>query len=409
MPAELDLMPVPRRVLLTATLVACVTAAPVLVHNYLPAGWPLDVTQHAVGRDFINIWAAGRLLLEGSAATLFDVEGYVSALHRLFDPALQRHFWSYPPTSFLLALPFGAMPYGAALALWTIAGLAMFIAAARIALEPAAARSVLPLLIIAPATIINIICGQNGFLTAALLAAGFLLLERRPVLAGVFLGLLSYKPHLGIVVAPALVALGAWRAIAAATAAALALALASVIAFGLEPWRLFLTVTVPNQAVVLAAFEDGFRLMLVSPYGWFRQLGLPHGLAAGLQGAAALVTVTAVVWLVRSTKDSDIALGLVGLGAFIASPYALTYDLPIVALVIARLAVRNNGWTSGEDWLLGAAWAAPMLAIPFVLAGLPVAAPVLALAFAALCRRVICADTAQKHPIGPFIALWRRS
>ncbi len=399
----------PRRVLLIATLVACVAAAPVLVHNYLPAAWPLDVTQHAVGRDFVNIWAAGRLLLEGNAETLFNVEGYVSALYRLFDPALQRHFWSYPPTSFLLAFPFGSMPYGAALAVWTVVGLAIYVAAACIGIERTAARNVSLLLLISPAAIINVMCGQNGFLTAALLAAGFLLLDRRPIFSGICLGLLSYKPHFGIVVVPALIALGAWRAIVAATVAALALALASVAAFGLEPWRLFMTVTVPNQTAVLAAFEDGFRLMLVSPYGWFRQLGLPHGFATGLQLLASLVTVAAIVWLIRCAKDRDIVLGLVGLGAFIASPYALTYDLPIVALVIARLAMRDIAWMSGEAWLLGAAWAVPMLAIPFVLAGLPVAAPVLALAFAAVCRRVIFAYGAQKHPLRPLVALWRRS
>ena len=39
-----------------------------------------------------------------------------------------------------------------------------------------------------PFTAWNFLAGQNGFLTGALLGAGLLCLERRPILAGVFIG-----------------------------------------------------------------------------------------------------------------------------------------------------------------------------------------------------------------------------
>src|SRR5687768_12425781 len=32
--------------------------------------------RHAVGRDFINLWTAGRLVCEGRAETVFDVHGF---------------------------------------------------------------------------------------------------------------------------------------------------------------------------------------------------------------------------------------------------------------------------------------------------------------------------------------------
>jgi Glycosyltransferase family 87 len=44
-----------------------------------------------------------------------------------------------------------------------------------------------------PGTYMNIVYGQNGFLSAMLLGLGLLLLERRPVWAGIILDLLVIK------------------------------------------------------------------------------------------------------------------------------------------------------------------------------------------------------------------------
>src|SRR5258705_13552814 len=90
-------------------------------------------------------------------------------------------------------------------------------------------RAVLPrpetLLIAAafPAVFINAGHGQNGFLTAALLGAALHWLDRRPWLAGLFIGCLAYKPQFGVLISIALLAGQRWSPIGAAilTAAAL--------------------------------------------------------------------------------------------------------------------------------------------------------------------------------------------
>jgi hypothetical protein len=381
-----------RRTLLIATFAALAVAAPLLAQVYAPAGWPLDAARHAIGRDFVNLWVGGRLILEGNVAVLFDPAAYIAALHRLFDPQLPPHIWSYPPTSFLLAAPLSLLPYGAALVFWTAAGLAGFIAVARIGLRQPEADRVTALLLLAPATFATIICGQNGFLTASLLAGGFLLLERRPVVAGALLGLLSYKPHFGIMVVPALLALGAWRSIAAAAACAVALALVSTLAFGLEPWRAFFAVTLPNQALLLEAFSGFFTSMLISPYSALRHVGLAHGTAMALQVVLALATIALLVLRVRRARDVDIVLGLVTLGTFAASPYSFTYDLPVLALVLARLAVREEFWPPARAGLFAAAWALPLAAPALALAGIPVAAPILLAVLGILCARAALED-----------------
>ena len=49
-----------------------------------------------------------------------------------------------------------------------------------------------------PAATWNVTAGQNGFLTAALIGGTLGLMERRTALAGVCLGLLTYKPQFGL-------------------------------------------------------------------------------------------------------------------------------------------------------------------------------------------------------------------
>ena len=50
--------------------------------------------------------------------------------------------------------------------------------------------------------------GQNAFLTAALFGGATLLVDRRPVMAGLLFGALCYKPHFGLLVPVALAACG---------------------------------------------------------------------------------------------------------------------------------------------------------------------------------------------------------
>ena len=57
-----------------------------------------------------------------------------------------------------------------------------------------------------PAVLWNVSAGQNGFLTAALIGGMLSLMQKQPLLAGVCLGLLSYKPQFGLLFPIALIA-----------------------------------------------------------------------------------------------------------------------------------------------------------------------------------------------------------
>jgi len=105
--------------------------------------------------------------------------------------------WHYPPFCFAVAFLVASLPYALGLALWLAASFAAYLAAI-LAILPRPET----LLIAAafPAVFVNIGHGQNGFLTAALLGGALLLLDRRPWLAGVMIGLLAYKPQFGAMI-----------------------------------------------------------------------------------------------------------------------------------------------------------------------------------------------------------------
>ena len=78
---------------------------------------------------------------------------------------------------------------------------------------PAGRGDILLLALAFPAVLVNLGHGQNGFLTAALLGGALVVLDRRPIVAGILFGLLVYKPQFGLMIPLALVAGGHWRTV----------------------------------------------------------------------------------------------------------------------------------------------------------------------------------------------------
>ena len=236
-----------RLLLLVASLALMV---PVL-RFYWPAGDGLDVVGYPLGRDFINVWSGPQVAFGDKVSALFDLRGYHEAIGRLFGTPLPFHNWGYPLFTLPAFWPLAQLPYFWALAVWTVGLFAIFAAIVLAEVEPDRRRQALLLLALTPACLINAIGGQNGFLSAALFLGGVLNIDRRPILAGVLIGLLTFKPHLGIVLPFALVALGAWRVIASAAVTALALVAVSTAIFGLDAWRDYFAVVGPYQTELL--------------------------------------------------------------------------------------------------------------------------------------------------------------
>ena len=342
---------------------------------------PSYVTLEAPGQipDFAAFWAAARLALEGTPALAYDWDAHrvieVTGLGHDFDGWMP---WHYPPPAQLAVAPLGVLPLFAAMVLWVGGTLALYLWTCwRILPHP---NAVLAGLAAAP-TALTLVNGQIGFLMAALLGLALLDLERKPLRAGVLLGLLSFKPHLVVAVPVALIAGARWRAVLAGAATAAALGLLSWAVLGGDTWAAFgASITDPSRAFAETGEGTQRWEMGASVYGLLRYLGGGFGLAMALQAGLALGVLAITVKAWRSAAVTpDLKAALICYAALIATPRVLNYDLHILligALFQARHALAHRFFPGEQLLLAGAALAAflSILAAP----GLnPALAPVL--------------------------------
>ena len=299
---------------------------------------PRDATTLVVGRDFLNFWMYGRAAGSADPGQFYDLAAYREALHSLFGMELNGPNWSYPPSIMLLAAPFGQLSYLAALACWTMIGVVAFVSVGR---KHVPDWRVLIPVALSPAALFCLISGQSSFLTTAIMIAAFTLLDRRPVAAGVLIGLLSIKPQLGILFPVMLMASGRWRVFIVAAATTLALIGLTAMAFGAQVWIDFVTKGLAVQGLVLADPDGIATPFFPTVFMNLRGLGLGYAAAMTVQGMFAVFAMAAVAWAFRFRKEADPALLLALFLActVAASPYLLAYDLlPLTFAAVALLA-----------------------------------------------------------------------
>lgn len=341
-------------------LLSLLLVAPIAYMIYRPAANGLDVTGHQIGRDFINVWIGPQLAFSGRVGTLFDLDAYHAALGALFGRPLPFHNWGYPLFTLPAFWPLAQLPYFWALAVWTVGLFAAFAAVVVAEVDHELRIYAALALLSAPACLINIIGGQNGFLSAALFLGGILSVDRRPVLAGILFGLLTFKPHLGILLPFVLITLGAWRVIASATVTAAVLVLASVGIFGIEPWRQYLEVTSAFQVHLMERFHGFYIVMMTSVLAGGRTVGLPYGLALALQIAVALPVVAVTCWAVRRTADPCRRAFVLASAAPLVTPYAFNYDLTALAAALVWMLCGRLPWHARWRAVYLLAWIAPI-------------------------------------------------
>ena len=294
----------------------------------------LDARGEPIANDFVNVWAAGRLALEGHAAAAYDWTLHKAAEVRAVGHDFANYYgWHYPPTFLFVAAALATLPYLASAIAWLLVTLALYAAAlAKILGGRAGAALALGF----PAALWNITAGQNGFFTAALIGGTLCFLERRPALAGLCLGLLTYKPQFGLLFPLVLIADRRWRTIVVAAAVALALAALSWLVFGTASWVAFVQGLSATSRVVLGEGGADFN-RLQSVFGLSRAHGASEMLAWSLQGAAALAAAVALVVLWRSRVPFELKAAALACGALLATPYVYMYDLVVLAVAVAFL------------------------------------------------------------------------
>ncbi|QUD86753.1 glycosyltransferase family 87 protein [Phenylobacterium montanum] len=353
----------------------------------------VDRAGHALGTDFTSFWTASQMALHGQAQAVYDpaLNGpHHLAEIRLFGRDVGYFAFYYPPVFLLLCLPLALLPYMASLALWLgVTGLA-YARVVRSFLGDAARQGRIGWVAILafPAVLANAGHGQNAFLSAALFGGGVLLLDRRPVLAGVLLGSLVFKPHLGLVIPIALLAGGRWRSILGAAAAVIGLCLASFAVFGAGVWRAFLAAS-PAARAALEQNLVGYEKM-ASVFAAVRLLHGGVGLAYAIQALAALAVCAALVLAQRKVFRAPAEGPAMICAALLASPFLLDYDLVLLAIPLAWLAAEGlkTGFRPWEKLILAAGFLLPALSRTLAAGvGLPLSPLVIAAVLWLIVRR----------------------
>ncbi|MGH6877798.1 MAG: glycosyltransferase family 87 protein, partial [Rhizomicrobium sp.] len=345
--------------------------------------WIIASNGHPAVTDFLVFWLAGHSAVKGAAAA-----AYVPQLLHSAEAAAAGHGfagqlpWRYAPIFLFVVAPLALLPYLAAFLVWVVATLALY---AAVVSRIAGSRLALLLACAAPAVFINAICGQNGPLTAALIGAVLLCLEERPILSGVLLGLLSYKPQFGILFPFLLIAGGHWRALIAAALATLASVLVSCLVFGAGTFAAFLHFLPITSNALLIHGANGFN-KLQTVYGLMRWLGFGNAAAWMAQSALILATAAALVWLWRR-RDVPYTLKAAAAAAAIllATPHLYAYDFAVLSVTFAFL-YRERPFDAVE--LAGVA-AANLCVGAFLFFPTPIGLAAIALAVALIVRRVL--------------------
>ena len=335
----------------------------------------LDWRGHPIGTDFSNVYAAGTYVLEGSPEAPFDPVRQHARERAIFGENVPFYGWHYPPFFLFLAAVLALMPYALALAVWQLATFLLYLWSIRAILamreQPsnlaAGEKTIDPLWLLFaaafPAVLVNVGHGHNGFLTAALIGGALVLLDRRPGLAGVLFGLLSYKPQFGLLIPLVLVVTGRWRVFGFATLTVAALAVASTIMFGPQVWNAFLASTEFSRVVVLEAGNTGWH-KIQSVFSWVRMWGGSIGLAYAFSAMVTLVLALVLVRLWRSDRPYPLKAGVLIVASVLATPYSLDYDMMVLAPAIAFLVVdgMQRGFARGQKTALAMLWLAPIAA-----------------------------------------------
>jgi alpha-1,2-mannosyltransferase len=319
--------------IMAAGLLAALSAA-LIVRDLISARGLVLPGDVMLGHDFLNAWTGGQLTAHGRVAEIYS-SGYMTAVDQLVGHTLSVHAFSYPPTALLFLWPLGFIGYLPAFLLWVLATGTAFVVAAR----PHLARAGLPawIAVFLPASLINVWAGHYGFVFSALLLAAFSSLEKRPFLAGWLIALLTFKPHMGVLIPLVLLVRGAWKAIIAAVAGTATLVAASLLFFGLEPWRTYLVATTSLQAHLLIKQHAFFFAMMPTTYAgfWVAFGNMPMAIAAQCMSAGVAIFIVVRAALKRIPTFE---LGLLSATAtFLVLPYAFNYDMPIVGLSAAML------------------------------------------------------------------------
>jgi arabinofuranan 3-O-arabinosyltransferase len=354
--------------LVIGCLVLCALNAALLHASYSDHGLIFDENGLGIPLDFVNVWSAGRLVLDGHPALAYDWDIQKQIQVEVLGQTYPGNFaWHYPPPFLFVAAMLAHFPYATAFVGWIAVSFLPYLAVMRAIIG----RNFGLLLAAAfPVVFNNSLVGQNGFLTASLIGGTLVLMPRSPILSGVCLGLLSYKPQYGLLFPLVLIAASEWRVFFTAAFVAALVAALSWVVFGTESWQAFVHwLPMFNQAFLVEGRAPWGKMQSI--FALTRYFGGSESLAWVLQWilSGAVAVLLALIWRSRSVGFSLKAASLAA-GTVLVTPYLFLYDLMVLAIAVAFFV--RVGLDKGFAWHeLGALGLVAALLMIYPLLGAP--------------------------------------
>ena len=307
-------------------------------------GWDLWIAattffpQYAVRNDLRLAYGAALVGIRDGYSRLYDLGAQQAAVESLGPGFNPQPFISPPPLAWLVT-PLLALPFPAALVVWTLVLLAAlvltwYLLAPRGRLTKAAHLALL--LGLFPVAF-GVMVGQPGALVAAAVATTWWLMSRdRQVWAGLVLSLIILKPQLALLVPICLLASGHARTFGAWLAASLLVGLVVLALLGPEGVARYRDVLAQTQS---PAWDITRRYSISGPLG----------LGPVLNATQVLVVIITLIaaWRHRhSGPEVPIAAGIVG--SLLFTPYLGFQDF-VMLVVVGWLLVRTQltAWQVG--------------------------------------------------------------
>jgi len=293
------------------------------------------------GVDFLQFHTAAHMVASGEGAQLYDWDAFAARLTSLIPGTGDLLFLSvYPPQLAVGLAPLGRLPYGWALAAWTLVTILLYAICVRvIARQFPAASPHLPwwLLALAFVPFQQLLAhGQASILVLVCLTGAWLSLRReRWGLFGFFLGSLFFKPS--FLVAPAAAIVVAPRPLVLAGVAFGAAAQLALVSLALGPgvWTAY-----AGKAVVLLTTPELFEpkpWQMHSLKGFWQLLLGTNAASFALWVVSSLAVLALFAYVWRRARSSDLRMGALVIAAVLMNPHLYVYDLVALAVAFGAL------------------------------------------------------------------------
>ncbi|MDG0025748.1 glycosyltransferase family 87 protein [Trinickia sp. Y13] len=322
--------------------------------------------QAGFGIDFSVYWSAAAVALKHGPAAVFNQDLMMAVERTVRSGKLFAGTsgpWLYPPTFLIFLLPFGIVPLNVALTAFSLIGTTAYLRSMWGIVRPVGPLALIPVAAF-PGFWLALCYGQNSLLTAAAAAAALALMPTRPILAGIFVGLLGVKPQLGLVFPLVLICARQWRGFASAAVCSVLLWGVSAVALGGDMVPAWLHTASWFRHTWIEHNPEIWRGM-PTIYATARRAGASAQWAYWLQGAVAVPACAVTAWLWTGRARYELKAAALCCCTLLVQPYLLYYDLAWLAIPVAFLGVDMYRHSArGFEWLLlVVAWAMPLQSV----------------------------------------------